>query len=216
MLFIFWIIFRCRVNFPVPLKLRRNRTTEGTAFVLFSFPLVYVCYFVWFQVWNFFGVDGGSERVLFSVYKFQFLLHISKALSFRSIELLPADQRVKVISCVLEVVQFPKRALLIREICSNFETSRELQVADSSFGQYMGKFKICKEQVQINLRLAQLLLNKCQWKRSSLLRTVHNDLECSTKRMAAFAQQFNKCYYLAVFEWTFSCCKDNLKLILKQ
>lgn len=99
-------------------------------------------------------MDGGSERVLFSVYKFQFLLHISKALSFRSIELLPADQRVKVISCVLEVVQFPKRALLIREICSDFETSRELQVADSSFGQYMGKFKICKEQVQINLRLA--------------------------------------------------------------
>lgn len=157
--------------------------------------------------------DGGAERILCSVCKFQFLLNISKALSFRSIELLPADQRVEVMSCVLEAVQLPKRALLIQEICSDFETSRELQVANNSFGQYMGKFKIGKEQIQIHLRLAWLLLNKCQWKRSSLLRTVHNDP--STGRMTAFDKEFNEYYYLAVFEWTFSCCKDNLKLILK-
>lgn len=118
---------------------------------------------------------------------------------FPSIELLPADRRVEVISCVLEAVQFSKRILLIQEICSDFETSRELQVANNSFCQYMGKFKICKEQVQINLRLAWLLLNKCQWKRSSLPRTVHNDLEFSIKMMTAFTKEFNECYYLAVF-----------------
>lgn len=67
----------------------------------------------------------------------------------RSIELLPADQRVKVISCVLEAVQFPKRVLLIQEICSDFETSRELQVANNSFGQYMGNLRYAKNKYKL-------------------------------------------------------------------
>lgn len=33
---------------------------------------------------------------------------LPKALSFKSIELLPTDQRLQFVSCVLEAVQFPE------------------------------------------------------------------------------------------------------------
>jgi len=54
-------------------------------------------------------VARGAERVACSICKFPFLLNNPKALSFRSIELLPADQRVKFLSCVLEAVRLPNR-----------------------------------------------------------------------------------------------------------
>lgn len=85
----------------------------------------------------------GAERVVCSICKFQFLLNTPKALSFRSIEL-PPDQRVKFISCVLEAVQLPNRDSEIQDVCSDFETSWELQqqmraVHGDIMDQFMGE-----------------------------------------------------------------------------
>lgn len=54
-----------------------------------------------------FGGGWGSRESCMQC--IQFLLNSPKALSFRNIELLPADQRVKFISCVLEAIQLPNR-----------------------------------------------------------------------------------------------------------